>query len=81
MADLIETLRAKYPNKEFFIGKFATGGIDDVIYMVHNDMAIFNPFDSDCGRFVQEDLYGLDHDDAVALRDFNQSLVDAYFKD
>ena len=44
-----------------------------------NDVAIHDPFTSDCGRFPVDptEAYGLTMDDAMQLRDLNEQLTAA----
>lgn len=65
---LLERLRANYPGKVFEQGQRG------VVYLIQDDMAIFDPTRSECGRFDRPDLYGLDTADAVTMSEFNAPL-------
>ena len=65
---LFHRLSKTYPAHEF------RWDSDGIIYLVTQDMAIFDPTLSSCGRFDSEDLYGLSREDAEALRDHNLNI-------
>lgn len=75
MKPLIEQLKEKYPNIEIVVGD-RTGKI----FLVDDEMAIVNPFLTSCGRFEQEDLYGLSPYDAARMYAHNLPLMEDYQK-
>ena len=74
-------LKAKYQDLEFEVGESAHGGIDGVIYLFANDMAIHDPTDNDYLHPGEAPYYGLTKEDAIALYKFNAYLVQRYLSE
>lgn len=73
MNDLLERLKAKYPNHGF-----AQDPTDGRIGFVQDDMWLTNPFLSCCGRFIEVPMtYRLATKDALDLWAHNQPIETA----
>lgn len=71
--EVLAHLRAEYPDLDFRVDPE-----HGYIEFSFEDMAIHDPWSSECGRFRMEaSYYGLDTRDAVLMWSFNAPIVEA----
>lgn len=76
--ELLTHLKSKYPNTEFSLE--ATTDYEEpnlpeqLISVIHNDMAIVDLFSSSCSRFEANPLvdYGINLEDAILIKQHNK---------
>lgn len=75
---LLNHLKSKYPNQEFSLESSTDYEQDNLpeqlIAVIHEDMAIVDLFSSSCGRFTADPLkdYGIQTHDAELIKQHNK---------
>lgn len=75
---LLDLLKTKYPNQEFSLESSSDYEQENlpeqVIAVIHEDMAIVDLFSSSCGRFIADPLkeYGINTEDAELIKQHNK---------